>query len=170
VLLAGKAPVPAPLVPTPAPVVAAAPVVAPAAAVRAPRAEKTVAGKETRGAAGAKTERDGSRRDREKGGNKRNDAQKSEVDTVSAIQQLERSCLQKPSTGSAAPAKVVAAPLSTRTGPAARTAAPAGPMNSVWKIPAAAVSSSSSDGIHESKSDAAEGAKSLKEIQVSGEL
>lgn len=183
VLLADKAPVqvvaPAP---APQPMVASAPSVVTSTAPvsssvpRAPRADKPTAGsKDTRSNSATtttKTDRDSSRRERDnsnKQGSKRhNDAQKSEVDTVSAIQQLERSCLQKPSTGSAAPVKVAATPLSTRTVPAPRAAgASSAPINSVWKVPAA--NSANVGGHSESKSES-EGVKTLKEIQVSGEL
>jgi hypothetical protein len=185
VLLAGKAPAPAPVV---APVVAPVPVMATTAAAvpivastssataARPRAEKQANSRdspkdrEARGsstAASSKSDRDGTRRDREKSHKRSSDGQKSEVDTVSAIQQLERSCLQKPSTGSGPAAKVTATALSSRSAPAPRAAgASAAPVHSVWKIP----SSASAGGIQESKTDVVEGVKSLKEIQVSSEL
>ena len=177
VLLADKtvpAPVPVVVAPVaaPQPVVSAAPVTNSSASMqtsqaapRVPRADKpaTAGGKDARTAA-VKTEN--TRRDRDgnnkTGAKRHNDAQKSEVDTVSAIQQLERSCLQKPSTGSAPPVKVAAAPLSTRTVPAPRAAGV--PVSSVWKVP------TTSPGVAESKSETGESVKTLKEIQVSGEL
>lgn len=82
---------------------------------------------------------------------------KSEVDTSSAIQLLEKSCLQKPTAGGL-PAKSAAPVKVDRPVPKVEASAP---VPSVWKIPAA----SGSGGVQESK--ASEGVKSLKEIQVS---
>ena len=82
---------------------------------------------------------------------------KSGVDTTSAIQLLEKSCLQKASVGGV-PAKPAAPARAERPVPKVE---PSAPVASVWKVPA-------SGGVQESKSGSGEAAvKSLKEIQVS---
>ena len=86
------------------------------------------------------------------------------MDTRSAIEQLEKSCLQKSSVGNA-PVKAASSPTDDSSSNSERRPVPApkpvAPINSVWGKPVAAAS-----GVAESKSP--EGAKqSLKEIQAS---
>jgi hypothetical protein len=83
------------------------------------------------------------------------------VDTTSAISLLEKSCLQKPSTGNAPKPAPTAAASKTADQAAPKPVKVAMPVNSAWKVPAA----SASAGVQESK--ASEEVKSLKEIQVS---
>ena len=88
----------------------------------------------------------------------------SSVDTRSAIEQLEKSCLQKSSVGNA-PVKAAFSPTADSSSNSERRPVPApkpvAPINSVWGKPVAAAS-----GVAESKSPEA-AKQSLKEIQAS---
>lgn len=160
-------PAPAPVVATaPAaahPVISAAPVANPAPAAKpssdrtAPAADASAARKPKATTSG-RTERDKGADVRRNGAGRGKAEAKAEVDTSSAIQLLEKSCLQKP-TGSGAPAMKSALVRVERAVPKAE---PSAPVSSVWKVPA-----SGAHGVLESK--AGESVKSLKEIQVSQE-
>jgi hypothetical protein len=140
----------------------------PVDAVRANRDRTNAKSAVTSSGAGGKTTSD-SREGRKRGGAEA--ASKASlattantVDTRSAIEQLEKSCLQKPSIGGAATTakgnmSVVPQTVSDGAKPASRAAVP---VQSAWKVPTAPAAAAG-----QSESKTSETTQSLRDIQVS---